>query len=181
MFEPSKAELQLVGNILENDWQGFFDGASEQSLKSGSDEGEGTGRVRVAYQAFVLPPLRVAFPMSRFAAPMGTNDGRHAWSAGFGFCQAADEMTLEYLVLLNGLGFRAGLLGLVGRMGLRWGRGWGYRRLGGRGTGALDRCFVGRLGACLDQLVGFGEVTRGGIGGNGAELPEVLASVAAFG
>ena len=81
------------------------------------------------------------------------------------------------MALAFGLAFLASLAGWV----CAGGRGWGYRRLGGRGTGALDRCFVGRLGACLDQLVGFGEVTRGGIGGNGAELPEVLASVAAFG
>ena len=61
---------------------------------------------------------------------------------------------------------------------------WSLRRLDAhlcRRTRGLDRRFVGRLGACLDQLAGFREVTRRGIGGNGAELPEILAAVAAFG
>ena len=80
-----------------------------------------------------------------------------------------------------GFGFRTGLLGLVGNTGLRGGRGLRDRRLGGRRTGVLERRFVGRLGARLDQSAGFGEVTRVGIGDDGAELSEILASVVAFG
>ena len=134
LFEPSKPQLQMVGDVFENDWEGFFDCPSEQRLKSGSDEGQGARRVGVADQAFVFAPLRVAFPVAGFAAPMGANDRRQALRARFGFSQAADEMTNEYFVLLKGLdlglGFRTGQLGLIGIIGLRCGGGWVDRRLG---------------------------------------------------
>jgi hypothetical protein len=58
-------------------------------------------------------------------------------------------------------------------MGLGCSRGWGDRR--------LDSRFVGCLGARRDQSASFGEVTPLGIGDNGAEAPQTLASVAAFG
>ena len=185
LFEPSKAQFQMVGDVFENDWEGLFDCPSEQRLKSGSDEGQGARRVGVADQAFVFAPLRVAFPVAGFAAPMGANDRRQALRARFGFSQAADEMTNEYFVLLKGLdlglGFGTGQLGLIGIIGLRCGGGWVDRRLGRRGAGVLGRRFVGRFGARLDQSASFGEVTGIGIGDNGAELPKIQAAVVSFG
>jgi hypothetical protein len=84
LLEPSKSDVQIVSDVFKDDRKGFFDGASEQSLKSSSDEGQGAGQVGIAQQALVL-----------------------------------------------------------------------------------DRFFVGRLGASLNQLVGFGEVTGCGIGSHG--------------
>ena len=104
LFEPSKPQLQMVGDVFKDDWEGFFDCPSQQRLKSGSDEGQGTCRVGAADQAFVFPPLHVAFPVARFAAPMRANDRRQALPVRFGFCQVADEMTNEHFILLEGLG-----------------------------------------------------------------------------
>ena len=91
LFEPSKGQFQMVGDVFENDWEGLFDCPSQQRLKSGSDEGQGARRVGVADQAFVFAPLDVAFPVAGFAAPMGANDRRQALRARFGFSQSADD------------------------------------------------------------------------------------------
>ena len=173
----------MVGDVFENDRQGFFDCPSQQRLKSGSDEGQGAGGVRIADQTCVLPPLGITLPVARFAAPMRANDVRQTLPARFAFSQAADEMPNELFVLLAwvGFGFSTGPVGRLGLLGfcrvLRCvGLGLGRLR-----AGFLDRRLIGGLSPRSDQAAGFGEITRRGIGNDGTELPEILASMPALG
>ena len=171
-IEPGKAEVWVVRDVFKDLRQGGSADPTEQGLKSGTDQGQGASRVGIAEQAGVFAPLGIAHPVAAFATPVGPDDGRQARSVGLGVVQAADKVTGDVRPLLRCKrvehgdghdGFRYGCLSL------------GFLELGGLGLGGIGKR------ARLDQTASLGEVTRGGVGEDGAEFTQFLPTMAAVG
>jgi hypothetical protein len=92
LFEPVESQVEVVRNVLKDDWVGLLDVSSEQGLEPGADQGQSTCCGWIAYETFVLSPVAVAFPVAGFAAPMRANDSCQSCVARLIHAKAADEM-----------------------------------------------------------------------------------------
>jgi len=102
LIKPGKTEVWAVGDVFKDLGEWASADAGEESLKAGTDEGQGASGIGVVEEAGIFAPLGVAHPVAAFATPVGTDDGRQTGPVGLGIGQAADEVTGDFRAALGG-------------------------------------------------------------------------------